>query len=223
MESYIYLGLNLFTLSYPLYKSFEPRVRYVKSWPPTFAALGLWGALFIAWDVWFTQMGVWSFNHTYLVGVTVVNLPLEEWLFFVTVPFACVFIYEVLRYFKPTPPKPTPFVWLSYGLAAVLAVLAVVYRMHWYPAVTFSLLAVFQLLLAIRRPPYIGYIHMAYAITLVPFLLVNGVLTAMPVVQYSPTHTIGARVYTIPVEDFFYNMLMLQGVFWLFETFRRRG
>jgi lycopene cyclase domain-containing protein len=48
---------------------------------------------------------------------------------------------------------------------------------------------------------------MAY--TAFPFLIVNGMLTALPVVEYNDAHTLGIRVFTIPLEDFFYFFLLL--------------
>ena len=50
---------------------------------------------------------------------------------------------------------------------------------------------------------------LAYLIILIPFLLVNGLLTAIPVVLYNDSENLGIRLYTIPVEDIFYGMLLI--------------
>ena len=55
--------------------------------------------LFIPWDIWFTDIGVWWFRDDYITGWKIFLLPIEEWLFFIVVPYACIFIYEVLIYF----------------------------------------------------------------------------------------------------------------------------
>ncbi len=49
----------------------------------------------------------------------------------------------------------------------------------------------------------------SYAIILIPFLIVNGFLTAIPVVIYNDAENLGIRLYTIPVEDIFYGMLLV--------------
>jgi lycopene cyclase domain-containing protein len=94
-----YLLINIFTISYPLFKSFEQKVNMVSRWPALLPAIGLTGAFFIIWDAIFTAMGVWGFNDSHLIGLRLLDLPLEEWLFFLTVPYACMFIYEVMNYF----------------------------------------------------------------------------------------------------------------------------
>jgi lycopene cyclase domain-containing protein len=40
-------------------------------------------------------------------------------------------------------------------------------------------------------------------------LIINGILTALPVVEYNPDHDLGIRLFTIPIEDFFYFFLLL--------------
>ncbi|MEZ4686864.1 MAG: lycopene cyclase domain-containing protein [Bacteroidia bacterium] len=57
----------------------------------------LTAAVFLIWDVIFTHWGVWGFNEDYLLGIYFLKLPLEEWLFFFTVPYACVFVYACLN------------------------------------------------------------------------------------------------------------------------------
>ncbi len=101
MEKYLYLGVLLFAISYPIAQSFERRIRFSSQWYALFPAILISAAIFIGWDYWFTQLGVWEFNPRYVLGIFYLDLPIEEWLFFLIVPFACVFIYEVLIYFFP--------------------------------------------------------------------------------------------------------------------------
>lgn len=58
-----------------------------------------------------------------------------------------------------------------------------------------------------------GYFWFAYLVHLIPFLLVNGVLTGAvtpePVVFYNATEIIGLRIVTIPIEDTIYALTCL--------------
>jgi lycopene cyclase domain-containing protein len=49
----------------------------------------------------------------------------------------------------------------------------------------------------------------AYVIILIPFLIVNGFLTAIPVVLYNDLENLSIRLYTIPVEDTVYGLLLI--------------
>ena len=99
MEKYLYLSLNFLTILVPFIRSFEPRIAYYKQFKSLFLAIFCTGTFFIIWDILFTSWGVWGFNERYLSGFYIGNLPIEECLFFLTVPYACIFIYEVLKYF----------------------------------------------------------------------------------------------------------------------------
>ena len=96
---FTYLLINFLTIFFPIILSFDKRVQFFKSWKFIFPGLFITGLLFLLWDYVFTIYGVWSFNPDYIIGVYMLNLPLEEILFFVTVPFACIFIYECLNYY----------------------------------------------------------------------------------------------------------------------------
>ncbi len=82
-----------------------------------------------------------------------------------------------------------------------------------YTSWTFGLLFVFIVLLNIFRKHFRSFdaisFLVSYAIILIPFLLVNGFLTAVPVVLYNDVENLGVRIYTIPVEDIFYGMLLI--------------
>lgn len=59
--------------------------------------------LFGAWDVVATFRGHWHFNPNAVWDVRVINLPLEEVLFFVVIPFCCIFTWEALLYIRGKP------------------------------------------------------------------------------------------------------------------------
>ena len=98
---YYYLLLMLLSISYPLIRSFENKIRFYKNWKSLTFAITIMMTIFIVWDVIFTTLSVWSFNDRYILGYKFLSLPIEEWMFFICVPYSCIFIHEVLNYFFP--------------------------------------------------------------------------------------------------------------------------
>jgi lycopene cyclase domain-containing protein len=227
VEKYTYLFLMLLSLSYPLAQSFESRVQYYRYWPGVFLGTAVMMLLFIPWDVWFTYKGAWGFNEWYITGITIGNLPVEEWLFFIIVPFACAFIYEVLNYFVPQNVLAPLQHRITAALILISFVLSVVYVDRIYTFTTFSLLTLFLVWhLLVKKSPWIGRFYLAFLIIQIPFLLINGALTGVfteqPVVWYSPTAIVGPRIITIPAEDIGYNLLMLLIVITVLENYKSR-
>jgi lycopene cyclase domain-containing protein len=221
---WLYLLVMLFTLSYPLYKSFEDKVHYYGKWRFLLKAVVPVALFFIIWDNWFTQLGVWHFNSDYVLDLFIGYLPLEEYLFFFFVPFSCVFIHEVLYYFVPKDVLGKYAKIISWVLIVLSTILMYTYQDKLYPLVLFGLLILFLLLqLFVIQGKYIGRFYLTYLVSTIPFLLVNGILTAMPIVVYNPKAIIGVRIYSIPVEDWFYGLLMLFMVISLYEYFKKRA
>ncbi len=214
MEKYLYLLVNIFTISFPLIRSFEGKINFVQKWYALLPAIFLTGAFFIVWDHWFTVMGVWEFNPRYLVGIYIYELPVEEWLFFFTVPFACVFIYEVLKYFVPKDilggiSRPITFLLIPLFIAVSLLNLD-----KWYTSVTFILAAIILIIHFLTfKNIFLGRFYLTYIVHLVPFLLMNGVLTGAfteePVVIYNNAENLSLRIFTIPIEDSVYSLILL--------------
>ncbi len=212
---YLYLLINIFTISIPFLYSFDGRINYAKKWKFLFRAIFLTGAFFILWDIIFTAKGIWWFNETYLTQIEIINLPLEEWLFFIAIPYSCVFIYESMKYFIK---KDYLGGWIADSITIVLsAALLLIASIHLdllYTAVTFLLTAAFLLThLFMFRTDYMGRFYLSYLIILIPFFIVNGILTGIatpePVVLYDNTQNLGIRMGTIPVEDAIYGLLLI--------------
>ncbi len=225
--SALYLYINLAVLAVPLALSFDRRVAFFRLWPYVLPAIAINAAIFIAWDALFTERGIWGFNPDYLIGVNVLGLPLEECLFFFTVPYACVLIYETLRVYTSLNPS-SAWIWQASSIAAlVLAVLAFVHYDRWYSVSALGLAALLLLLSSLIRPQWMGRFWVFFAVQLLPFFVVNSLLTGAftpePIVWYNPDHHIGPRLGTIPFEDVFYSFSMLLIPVSLFEGLRARS
>ena len=94
---YTYLVLNLSSVLFPFLLSFDKKVAFYKIWKYILPAILINGLFFVVWDILFTYKNVWSFNPEYITGIHLINLPIEEVMFFICVPYSCVFIYEVLN------------------------------------------------------------------------------------------------------------------------------
>ena len=96
MSNYLYLIINLSAVSIPLIFSFHPRLRFYNHFKNLLVGFLFMVPVFIVWDIYFTFLKVWGFNNDYLLGINIFNLPLEECLFFICIPFSCIFTYHVV-------------------------------------------------------------------------------------------------------------------------------
>lgn len=211
--SALYLIIHVFTISFPLVRSFEHRIQYARKWKALFPGMLLTAAFFIVWDVLFTRHGVWGFNEKYTLGVHFFSLPIEEWLFFFTVPFASVFIYECVVYFLPSIHTSRVIRALTGMLATALIITAIMNYEQGYTFWNFLFAAIFLLGITLYNPSWLGKFWVAYILHLIPFFLVNGILTGSfleePIVWYNDSENLGIRLFTIPVEDTIYALLLL--------------
>jgi len=60
-------------------------------------ALLIPATVYVAWDIWATDRGHWSFNPDYILGVNLFGMPIEEVFFFLCVGFISIFTYEVIK------------------------------------------------------------------------------------------------------------------------------
>jgi len=205
----LYLLVDIFTVIIPLLFSFHPTIKFYKSWNAFFMAAVLVAVLFIIWDAIFTHYGVWNFNPKYIIGLYIFQLPVEELLFFICIPFSCVFTYYCLNKFYNLAWKPKWEKIFCILLSIFLLLTGLLYQHKLYTSVTFISTAVVCLLsIFVFKINWFGKAASVYALLLIPFLIVNGILTGtglpQPVVRYNNSENLGIRLLTIPVEDIFY-------------------
>lgn len=207
MSTYAWVILGSFIG--PLLLSFDKKVAFYKHWKSVTIAILIVAFPFLVWDELFTQWKVWGFTKQHLLGIYIGNLPLEEVLFFFVVPYNCVFIYEVLlEYFKGISlPRFSRF---FFAVIASLAIFNSIINMNGLYTFYASIIAVGLSLYALTsRSSWLQYFTLTYLVALIPFILVNGILTgavtSSPIVWYNENEIIGLRIITIPYEDLFYN------------------
>ncbi len=206
----LYTRINLLVLAVPLALSFDRKVAFWRRWSQVVPAIISVVVVFGAWDVWKTSQGVWGFNPVYAGDVRLGHLPLGEWLFFICVPYACLFILECVRaYFRDRIlgiPR-----WAVFAVAALFAGLAFGVRERIYTGSVFASVGLVLAAMELRVPSTVRSRNfwVAMGLTYLPFLIVNGVLTGLPIVWYDDAQILGLRIIRIPLEDFFYSFSML--------------
>lgn len=213
--SYLYLLIDIGTILIPFLFSFQKKAPFYKEWKNFFLANFIVASGFIAWDIAFTKMGVWGFNPTYLTGLYFFNLPIEEVLFFICVPYSCTFIFFAFQfYLKKYRLEKWPVKKILFGLTILCSIVAILHYDHWYTATSFGLCVPF-LVWMLKWPARNAIVFLiAFVISVLPFTLVNGILTGSgienQIVWYNDLENLGIRFFTIPIDDFSYSFI-LQG------------
>lgn len=227
---WLYMLLLLCSVAVPLALSFDKKLHFYRHWNSVLPAIAVVAAIFLAFDVWFTRMGVWGFNAAYHLPLSLLGLPLEEWLFFILIPYACLFIhYALFLYYPNAHLNQKAGKTLTISLIIFAVTIMVLFPGKMYTLYVMSMLAVGLVLSFFDKTRAIDKLYVSFLIILVPFLLVNGILTGSfidgEVVWYNPGEIIGVRLFTIPVEDAAYgfslvlfNVLIIENI-----RFKRNG
>ena len=231
---YTYFLIHAAAVAGPLLLSFDKKVAFYKKWKYVFPAMLLPALFFLVWDELFTRRAVWQFNEQYVTGFKIGSLPVEEVLFFITVPYCCVFVYECIRCYFPNLKNKAAANYLLLLVGLILLFFGLMHTAKDYTASTFMLNAVFISCLFFFKKWFKGFdatsFLVAYVICLIPFFIVNGFLTAYPVVIYNDAENLGIRLFSflpwpmhnIPFEDTFYGMLLILMNIALFEKLRNK-
>ena len=219
---YLYLWLDLGSFIIPFLFSFHPRLKFYLKWKRLFLGIAVMMAIFIPWDIYFTIQGFWGFNPEYLSGISLFHLPLEEWLFFICIPYACLFTHYALLELFPGMRLSVKATSVTYViLVSVLIVVLWYHYDNWYTGLNFSYALLILGWVYNRKPEILRSFFLTYLVILIPFFLVNGILTGtgidQQVVWYNNQENLGIRLGTIPIEDLIYNLGMLLTVYAVME------
>tara|TARA_X000001036_G_scaffold422618_1_gene445724 strand:+ start:577 stop:1071 length:495 start_codon:yes stop_codon:yes gene_type:complete len=145
-------------------------------------------------------------------------MPIEEWLFFFVIPYSCLFIYESVKYFFDLKKINNFSRKLFLIVAILLLVVAAMNPNKSYTFWNFLFCGTFMIIVVpLLKFKNYGDFLISYLFTLLPFFVVNGILTdgdfdflfeTNPVVWYNNSENLSIRIITIPIEDLFYWLLL---------------
>lgn len=227
MIQYTYALILFFTIIICFTASFDKRLLFNHHFGAFIKAAILVAIPFIAWDVWFTSKGVWWFNTDYTLEIVLAGLPIEEWLFFICIPFSCVFTYYCFdKFFKMN--KLSGFNnMIVFATVIVCALVALLHYDRIYTLVTAiaTMISVIYLHFIVRVT-WITKASLIYTVLMLGFFPVNGLLTGFglesPIVNYNPNEFLGIRILTIPIEDAVYGYTQFLLIIYFFEIFKNK-
>lgn len=202
-----YLLFNFVVLAGPLAYSFEKNINFRQYWREAFG--GIFGSLlvYVAWDSAVTNRH-WYFNAPYMLDFRFFKLPIEEWLFFITVPYACLFVREVLKLVVKNRIV-RGLEWARAGMFALLPIGVLVFQSG--KEYTGLVLIAFGVVAFLDRQLRTNTLlqtrtYVFFAAVIGFTLIFNTYLTARPLLIYAPVYQLDFRIITIPIEDFGYGL-----------------
>jgi len=217
-----YLLLNLLILIGPLLMSFEKQIHFVDKWRYAWPAIVIVAVPYLIWDSLVTGAH-WWFNEKYTLNFRLASLPVEEWLFFITVPFASIFVWEVIAFYYQRNRKLHLMRPVRYALYSLqLFGLIFFARGKEYTGLMLIFLGAAAIVdRVLKTNLFLQTRLFVYLAVLIGFILIfNGYLTGRPVVLYGEAYQLGIRIGTIPIEDFGYGLSLILLATIFYEKFK---
>lgn len=204
-----YLIFNLIVFFGPIYFGVQKKFNFRNKILTALLSAIISAFPFIIWDSFVTNIH-WFFNEKYIIGIRFFGLPFEEILFFISVPFACLFLWEMIvqnskdRYFGKNH--------YFYVLTIIFSGSALYF---FFIGLNYTGLVFFSLSLLIlvdsfgQKLLFRRNFAIFLLFVLLSIFIFNGYLTARPVLIYSEKFMTNIRIITIPVEDIGYGFSLI--------------
>ncbi len=205
-----YLLFNCIVLLGPVISQFNREIKHLSQWRLKLCTNGIIAIPFVIWDVIVTGSH-WRFNEAYTLDFRLLGLPIEEWLFFITVPFGCLLVWETLPRVKlSTQLRPLRHVRTVLYVALPIGIWIFSTGVQ-YTGLVLCCLGLVALADTLLKTGLLGQpkTYLFLAILAILILVFNGYLTARPVVLYGEAFQSGYRILRIPIEDFGYGFALV--------------
>ena len=222
----LYFLIHLIIILPILALSFDKKVHFISNYRHLRKGLLYVAIFFIIWDSLKTFTNVWTFNKNYLVDIFIGNLPIEEYIFFVTIPIACVFIHQCISSYSILKINGNDDLLINF-LILILLFLGIYFWTLLYTStvclITASVLCFHYVYgdTSVRIKTYYTYLF-----SLIPFIIINGILTGgftnSPIISYNEGEFLKIRLFSIPIEDAVYLFPLLLGNTSFYELHKRR-
>lgn len=209
---YLFLLIDLFNIPVAVIFSFLDKYSGGSGGKKFLSPVIISGTLFTLIGSYFTFLGVWQVSSNYTTGWHIGNLPVEEALYFFCIPFPLLFCFDYLTGRAKGPVKR----WRGVDLAFIfcLANAAVFFSHKIFGFFVFALLASLLIIAkVIARVKWLSKFYMTCLYSFFPLLVIDnlliGSLSGKPIIIFNNLAIIGIRIYSVPVEMIFYNMVLI--------------
>lgn len=227
---YEYLIFNIIVISGPLFFGSLKRFFFLNYLKEALVSIVISAIPFIIWDMAVTNRH-WFFAEQYTMGIRFFGLPFEEILFFFTVPFACLFTWQMVKKYFISSSYTSNHInsiadnFFSNKTIIFLVILFLIISIFsFFNGLEYTSLSALFFSISILFDKYFGAKIIFTKRFVVYFIFVsiftvifNGYLTWRPIVTYDEIYQIGFRIFTIPIEDFFFGYALLILATSLFE------
>ena len=220
MSNLLYLLINFLIIIFPFILSFTKKYYFLNRASSVFLSTLTVSIPFIFWDIIVTNRGHWAFNPKFTLTYRLLGLPIEEILFFVTVPYSCIFLYHYCK--KHFGAGNRDIGKYSKNILALVFVFLGFLSEKEYTILVMVSTGILLISLSnkyITSLSYLVYIFLGFIL----FTIFNYLLTSIPIVTYSKQYTSGIRLATIPIEDYFYNFVLLTLYAKAYDFFSRQS
>lgn len=215
---YTSLILNILILITIIPLSFDKKVKFYSHIEDVIITI-LFGSFFmLLLEIFFMRRGISGFIPDYIIKTNFFYLPIEKVLFFITIPYSCIFIYEYIRTkFK----KDFLLPYVKKINMLVIFILTFLLLFSFYKEYPFTILAlsdIFIYLYFINKlnNNYMGYFYLSYLVTLIPYLISNTLvnnglwfISKSPIIWYNKDKISDLKIFNIPLENTVYFMFFL--------------
>lgn len=223
-----YLLVDLLYLGLPLLLCFSGPAPFYKKWRYLWISTLVTGFFFTMWSAAFTAGGVWEFNTARVIGWYVGNLPVEEVLFYICIPFAGVFIYHTLTHVIERDYIYFHHELISSALSILLMVVGIYHLDKAVTGATFLGLGIFLAFqMIVLKPRYMSRFYFAtpfIILLLLPaYAFLTGAFTVQLVVWHDAGETLDIDIGTLPLEALVYGWFLILSNVTLFEWLKMRA
>lgn len=210
---YEYLLFNIIVISGPLFFGSLKRFYFWGTIKESLISIIIAAIPFIIWDAAVANRH-WFFVDEYTLGFRILKLPFEEILFFFSVPFACLFTWEMVK--RHSTPSFLNFTIKGNSIFTISIIITSISLLLLFIGKEYTSLAGLFFVASLLYDKIFGASILTsnkflfFFILITIFTLVfNGYLTWRPIVTYDEIYQLDFRIFTIPIEDFFFGYALL--------------
>lgn len=218
------LIIFLISISVFIFSLERMRVNFRQFWNPLFKAIFIQFIVMVVWDHFFVILDVWVYSKEYRIGKEFWELPIENYFYYILIPYFYFFIYECLnKYVKDYLRRSALYISLMLIIFLLLILWFNYEKLYTATAAVLAIYILINHILVFRsHQRYLGRLYVTYLVTLIPFMILNGMLISLPMIHYNFQTITLYFIRGIPFENFIHHFIMLMIVITIYENIKKK-